>query len=146
MYRIFACGGIKDWLIYKYVSVPNMSLWKLSRKTEIIPLHLLLLLTLCIICSFTLSVKKRVNVSVWISPGIRCLECWPGYCEHGSAAPVWFPSCSLHNGFSLQPTCRSFHTRAGCICCLTRSLWLSKLAPVSGFLCIRVSVYNQSFM
>lgn len=63
-------------------------------------LGFLSLLNLCIICligSSRLSVKKRVNVSGWISAGFCCLACWPGYCEPGSAAPVWFSSCSLHN-------------------------------------------------
>lgn len=96
-YRIFPCGKKKkDYQIYKCVSLPNMFHWKLRRETAIIPLRLLM--RLCIICSFRLSVKKRVNVSVWISLGIDCLECWPGYCDTGLEHLFDSSSCSLHNG------------------------------------------------
>lgn len=116
------CTRQGEGLTHKYASLSDVSHWKLHRETVIIPHPLLLLLTLCIICSFRLSVKKRVNVSEWMSPGIRCFECWPGYCELGSAAPVWFPACSLHNGSSLcLASSPSIHACAGCICSLTGS-------------------------
>lgn len=98
----FPCGKrIKDCQIHKCVSLPNTFHWKLRRETAIIPLRLLMRLTLCVICSFRLSVKKRVNVSVWISLGIGCLECWPGYCDTGLEHLFDSSSCSLHNGPSL---------------------------------------------
>ncbi len=61
---------------------------------------LVAMLTLCIICSFRLSVKNRVTVSGWISSGICCSECWPGYWTRVCSTCLipfmltaqWFPS------------------------------------------------------
>lgn len=117
-------------------SASNMCHWKLDRKGVIIPLHSSLLLTPCIICSFTLGVKKRVNVSVWISSGICCLACWPEYCKLACAAPVWFPSCSLHN-----PAHIPLHAHSRCV--YPQPHWVSVAEQVGP--CFP-SVYNKSFM
>ena len=63
--------------------------WKLGRETGIIPLRLLLLLILCVICSFTLSVKKEGQcVSVDLPQDLLfSVLTWILY-EHRSAAPV----------------------------------------------------------
>lgn len=118
---------------------------KTGQKRLIIPPHLFLMLTPCIMCSFTLSVKKRVNVSLSISREICCSACWPEYCEHGSAAPVWFPSCLLHNSFSGQATFLSVHTRAAAWLGHTGSTRVCLFIHFS-FFCAHVCLYNRSFI